>query len=402
MIDPLDKDSFMESMKASESVGEYSENAVGRFYNWMYSHQDGVIQTCAFPVPTENKDASEMGQGKWIHARTYNEFEDFCNTHSGLWRYHVYSGVNTLSETPRYGRGDTSNVDNVGILSFDIELDRESYGGSSKEEVWWTYQYALAEIKYINEEYGVWPLVVMSENGIHLHYRVDFDCTDEYLYNRQHVYSKFITKQAMNNEYVDSIEARAPEHIEFAQDDVSDPVRVMKVPGTLGIKSDSGRLCGLIHEPSRSDAGVITESDIDPEPDELKDYFAETCSASKAKSGSTPENVEVDVSPSELSDELKKRVHKLVRNDDRFEMFWLGDDSNYDSRSEYEFAFIVKLLKHGFNPSEVSSIMWASGASKWAEEDDHYRERSIENAVEYFDGEVVKDSTNGSFSFSER
>lgn len=402
MIEPLDKDSFMRSMEVSENIGYYSENAVKRFYDWMYRDQDGVVQVCAFPVPTENQDKSDLGQGKWIHARSFNEFEEFCNTHSGLWRYHVYAGVNTLAETPQHGRGNTDNIDKVSRLSFDIELQRDSYDGSTKEEVWWTYRYALAEIKFMSEEYNAWPLVVMSENGIHLHYKVDFECADEFLIDRQHVYSKFITKQAMNNEYVDQIKQNAPDYITFDQDDVSDPARVMKVPGTLGIKSESGRLCGIIHQPNADASGVISSSDIEYDYHKLKELFEGEQTSTSSSSTPDVEVKNAEVAKRDLDDDTAERVVSLIKNNDTFSSYWIGEVDEYDSRSEYEFAFIIKLLKHGFTKDEVVQVMWASGATKWSEEDTHYRKRTIENAIDYFDGEVVKDSTNGSFSFSDR
>lgn len=402
MIDPVDKQSFIENMSKSESAPSYSKSAIERFYRWMYSDQEGFVQTCAFPVPDKESGDSIKGEQKWVHARTFNEFREFCETHSDLWRYHVYAGVNTLSETPRTGRGGVSEVKRVKKLSFDIELSRQSYGGSTKEEVWWAYQYALAEVKYMSEQYGVWPLVVMSENGIHLHFNVDFDCNDDLLYNKQHLYGKYLTQKAMDSEYVSVIKSQAPDFITFDQDDVSDPARVMKVPGTQGIKSKNGRLCGIIHQPNREQAGRITESDIDKTPDEIREELDDSAGQSASNSSTNVQMESVDTTPSDLSDETRKRVKKLLDTDPKFVQYWNGDVDGYDSRSEMEYAFVLKLLKHGFSQDVIPDILWASGMSKWDEEGQHYRKRTIENAVEYFDGATVKDSTNGSFSFSER
>jgi|APHM01.1.fsa_nt_gi hypothetical protein len=402
MIDPLDKQTFIQQMSKSESAPSYSKDAIERFYRWMYSDQNGFVQTCAFPVPNKKKANANTGEQKWVHARTFNEFREFCETHSDLWRYHVYAGVNTLSETPRTGRGAAEHIDTIKKLSFDIELAKQSYGGSTKEEVWWAYQYALAEVKYMNEQYGVWPLVVMSENGIHLHFNVDFECSEDMLYNKQHLLGKYLTQKAMNSKYTTIIESQAPEHINFDQDDVSDPARVMKVPGTRGIKSQTGRLCGIIHQPNRENAGVITQSDIDKTPDEIRDEL-DTQSGESTSNGCTGVDMEsVDTTPSELSDDTWARVNHLIKTDNAFRQYWNGDADGYDSRSELEYAFVLKLLKHEFDKSVIADIMWASGMSKWGEEGQHYRERTIENAAEYFDGNTVKDSTNGSFSFSDR
>lgn len=393
MIDPLDKSEFMACMEQSETVGDYSEYAANRFWDWMYAEQDGLVQLCCFPVPTEGKTKSEMGDGKWQHVTEKSHFLDFCSTHSGLWRYHVYSGVNTLDKTPEYGRGGVEHIDTVNTLSFDIELAKDSYKGSTKEEVWWTYQYALAEVKFIMEEYGVYPLVVMSENGIHMHYKVDFECRDELLEGKQHIYSKFITHQAMNSDYVSTIKDKAPSHIEFDQDDVSDIPRVMKVAGTKGIKSEYGRLCGIIHEPPSDKAGVIQESDVDVDKSVIN-------SGNKSSSSGSGSDKPVSVEPEDIDSGTMDKVKRHAKNDETFGRYWRGELNTYDSRSEAEFGFIIKMLNHGFTESEIQEVMWASGMTKWAEESDHYRRRTIENALDYFDGNVTKDSKDGTFSFT--
>jgi hypothetical protein len=58
------------------------------------------------------------------------------------------------------------------------------------------------------------------------------------------------------------------------------------------------------------------------------------------------------------------------------------------------------MLSHGFDESQVVNIMWSSGMSKWEEDTEHYRERTVENALGYFDGNVRRDAEDGSFSFS--
>lgn len=393
MISPLDEDTFMSQMQLSEDAGDYSEDAVQRFWDWMYHREDGLVQVCAFPVPTEDRSKEEMGEGKWIHARTFKEFKDFCETHSGLWRYHVYSGINMLDSTPEYGRGSIEHISKVHRLSFDIETERESYGGASREEVWWTYRLALAETKFMLEEYGVLPLIVMSENGIHMHYKVDFECSDDYMSGGQHMYCKYITHQAMNSEFAQTVKSEAPDYITFDQDDVSDPPRVMKVPGTRGIKSESGRLCGIIHEPNLSDAGTITQDMLDVDEEDIEELTEES-----EESQDTTRNV--DTSPADLGSDSMQKVRRLAKNDDTFARYWQGDIGKYKSRSEAEFAFVIKMLNHGFTESQIVDVMWASGMSKWEEESKHYRERTIERAIEYFDGTVVKDSRDGSFSFS--
>lgn len=399
MIKPVDKEDFMRAMEYSSTVGDYSESAVERFYRWMYTETGGIIQVCAFPVPTEDQDVSEMGQGKWIHATSRAEFKDFCETHSGLWRYHVYSGVNTLDTRPSNGRGSMENIDRVNHLSLDIETDRKPYAGSTKEEVWWSYQYGLAQVKYISEEYGVWPLVVMSENGIHLHYKVDFPVKDSLLNGKQHLYTKKITQNALNSEYVEHIEQKSPDHLSFNQDDVSDVPRVMKVPGTLGIKSKDGRMCGIIHEPNKEEAGVITESDVDVDEVDIQRMCQKEQNKSKEQSVKIPKE---DIDKGNLAQETINKVKRIARTDEVFRIYWEGKSDQYDSRSEAEFAFILKLLNHGFTKEQVVNIMWQSGMSKWNEDSDNYRRKTLENALDYFDGMVVKDSTESSLDFPEK
>jgi hypothetical protein len=334
-----------------------------------------------------------MGSGHWVHANSYTEFKKFCNQYSGMWRYHIYSGVNTLNEEPGGGRGKTEHINSVNHLSFDIETERDSYSGASKEEVWWCYKYGLAQAKFMNEEYGVWPLIVMSENGIHMHYKVNFDVNQDTMYEMSHIRTKYLTKRSMESSYAQTIRDKAPDFVEFGQDDVSDIPRVMKVPGTRGIKSKTGRLCGIIHQPGLDEAGVIQPEQVDV-PD---DMFENNSKDSKTDT-KTPDAVEV--TPEDASTDVMTRIKSLCKKEPLFRRLFEGDISDYNSRSEAEFAFSMKMLNHGFDADEINQVMWASGMSKWEEEGDHYRERTIQNAVDRFDGDVVKDSTNGSFSFS--
>jgi len=392
-IQPLKKATFLKQMESAEQAPDISLDAIERYWNWAYSNADGAVQTCAFPVPTEDKSPDEMGSGHWVHARTFNEFKEFCKTYSGMWRYHIYSGVNTLNEIPEVGRGGAKHIDTVNHLSFDIETKRKSYGGSSKEEVWWCYQYALAQAKFMNEEYGVWPMIVMSENGIHMHYKVDFSTDNELMHGQSHKYTKWMTQRSMSSDYANTIEQKLPDSIEFGQDDVSDVPRVMKVPGTRGIKSENGRLCGIIHQPSKDKAGVITEDQVTVPDNAFENEKREQKSNNETVS-------EVEVTPEDASTDVMTRVNSLCKKEELFRKMFEGDTSNYSSRSEAEMGFAMKMLNHGFKPDEMNQIFWASGMSKWDEESDNYRERTIQKAVEGFDGNVVKDSTNGTFSFS--
>lgn len=400
MIEPLGKSKFMKQLNRTEKDIDSSRGVIEEFWDWMYSDNDGLVQTCSFPVPTENKDAHEMGRGSWTHADSKDEFLEFCTSYSGMWRYHIYSGVNTLDTEPDSGRGGAEDINTVNHISFDIETERESYGGASKEEVWWCYKYALAQVKFIKEEYeqpsdkeSLEPMVVMSENGIHLHFKANLDFNDDTRYKKAHIKSKYLTHQAMNSKYAKKIEQDAPDSITFGQDDVSDVPRVMKVPGTRGIKSETGRLCCVIHKPDKTKVDAFTSEDI-----HVPDEFIEQLDQSS--DSSDKEITEVEVTPEDAGSELMTRVKSLCKKEPLFKRLFRGDTSDYDSRSEAEFAFVMKMLNHGFEPSEISQIMWASGMGKWQEETDHYREKTIKEAYSRFDGNQVKDSTNSSFSFS--
>jgi hypothetical protein len=392
MFIPVSKDVFMSQMERAESDISYHEETVRSFWDWMYRYTPGVVQVCSFPVPAKDQKQDDVGDGKWVHCDSYEEFEDFCSTHSDLWRYHVYSGVNTLSSTPEYGRGTMKHIDTVDHLSFDIETKRESYGGASKEEVWWTYRYALAQIKFMKEEYDVLPLVVMSENGIHLHYKANFENTKDTITGKQHIKSKYITHKAMQSEYVNYIKDNAPPHVDFDQDDVSDLPRVMKVPGTRGIKSQTGRLCAIIHQPSLKECGHIRSQDVN-----VDESFIENTNSKPNSESSSDESV--PVSYSGIDADTQHHVKVLLTKDESMRQFWSGDTSGYDSRSEAEFAFILKLMRHDFSVEQIVNVMWSSGMSKWNEEDESYRQSTLSNAADWFDGNVVRDSINGSFEF---
>lgn len=392
-MEALDEKTFMKKMEKSENISGYSEYAMRRFWDWMFKDESGIVQTCVFPIPPEGKDQSDMGNGQWKHVMNFTEFKNFCSSYSDVWQYQVYAGINTLDTIPDSGRGSIDHIDRVNNISLDIETERESYKGATKEEVWWCYGLALSEAKFLWDRYRVYPMVVMSENGIHLHYKADLEVTDEFLIGKQHVISKYLTYVALESPYIDKLEEFKPDSVNFDQDDVSDVPRVMKVPGTRGIKSEPGRMCGIIHCPSKEDAGVITEDTVDVIMEEMEDMFG----------GREEEEEKLSISvadSSPLDGETETRVKSLAKNDPSFRKYWTGEIEDYKSRSEAEFAFVLKLLNHGFSVDEIVSIMFASGMSKWDEESNNYRRRTIKKAKSEFDGNVTKDSTNGSYSFS--
>jgi len=158
----------------------------------------------------------------------------------------------------------------------------------------------------------------------------------------------------------------------------------------LGIKSQKGRLCGIIHGAKHSECGVITEDQIDD--NELPDFG----SSSKSE---PQETVSLEPTPEKLNADLKAEIQEACNEDQLFKAFWLGKTLTYDSRSHAEFAFIKKLLSMGFTQSEIQQVMEMSGMTKWSEERDHYKEKTLTRAMEEFDGEVTLNRDRGSFSF---
>lgn len=392
MFDSIDEATFRKQMNVAESMKGVSEQTIRQFYGWMFSDLEGTVQACAFGVPVDTGEETITPKSKFEHVTEVDEFVNFAKEYSGLWTYHVYAGVNTLNATPTDGRGGIEHIDTINHVTFDIETKREAYQGSTVEEVWWSYQYAMAQTRFMYDEYGVLPLVVMSENGIHLHFKADFPITKDLLVEKQHKLSKYITQQTMNCDEVQKVIDAAPEHVEFDQDDVSDPARVMKVPGTLGQKSEKGRMCGIIHAPGVGQAGQITTSDISIP----KAAVLEKPSDEKPTASRTEMSLDSDNSiPSNMSETIASHA----RNDGKLRSLLAGDISGYDSRSEAEFALVLKLLSIGISPSDIPSVMSKSGMSKWDEEGKHYREKTINRALDYFDGTVYRDSSSSQMDF---
>lgn len=392
VIKPLDKEQFTEQLEKSENYGVFSEATARTFYDWMYTEENGYVQSCAFLIPNGSDSNLPDGQDAYVHALNEDSFIDFCSEYSGLWRYQVYAGVNTLPEKPEYGRGTKEHIEQVNTFTLDIETKRKPHTGASHEAIWWSYKYALAQVKYFNELLDVWPMVVMSENGIHLHYKADLPVEDRLLHKKQHRVTKFLTKLAMNNDYVNKIKQQAPERIEFSPDDVSDVPRVMKVPGTLGIKSEANRLCAIIHKPSKSNCGSIGM-------DILDDYYIPEFTNGGSSESNTPNKVELEATHSDLDNDLQKRINDHCKEDRLFEALWSGDTSLYDNdRSQAEFAFIKKLLSLGYSQKQIQQVMSASGMSKWDEEPDHYKRKTLTSALEEFDGTVKADRHTSSIS----
>ena len=160
------------------------------------------------------------------------------------------------------------------------------------------------------------------------------------------------------------------------------------------------RLCGIIHEPEKSTAGVIKPSDVD-----VEESFVEELEETTTDKPVNKESVSTE--PSQLTDGTMEKVKRKSKQDPLFKRFWEGDeslwngaDSRYPSRSETEMAFVIKMLSYDFSQQQIINVMWASGMSKWDEESEHYRQRTISYAVDDFDGSVIRDSVDSSLSFS--
>jgi len=72
----------------------------------------------------------------------------------------------------------------------------------------------------------------------------------------------------------------------------------------------------------------------------------------------------------------------LLRKDGKLRELYQGSASCYKSRSEAEFALLIKLAYYGFSQAEVWKIMGDAKIGKWKEAPESYRKHSYKKALE--------------------
>ncbi|MEM4093228.1 MAG: phage/plasmid primase, P4 family [Conexivisphaerales archaeon] len=78
----------------------------------------------------------------------------------------------------------------------------------------------------------------------------------------------------------------------------------------------------------------------------------------------------------------KDTFNHLLTIDGKLNRLWSGDIEGYPSRSEAEFALVMKLIGYGFSDEQINSIMKESKIGKWSTSD-QYAEFTLKKAHEW-------------------
>lgn len=144
-------------------------------------------------------------------------------------------------------------------------------------------------------------------------------------------------------------------------DQVGDLSRIIRVPGTLNIKS-STRNVGF------RESKCLEPHFVRDEDEKLREYIL-TLKMPEINRESRPIlDHERKLSPDQMS-----RRDELVKSDKKMQALLGGSVSGYQSRSEAEMALIYKLILYGFSKGEVFQIMDKCKIGKWIESPDSYR-----------------------------
>ena len=148
-------------------------------------------------------------------------------------------------------------------------------------------------------------------------------------------------------------------------DTVHDLARILRVPGTHNLKYAS-----VLPEPP---VVTVVYADADRRHNlmDFDDYFTEDTQGHKAI-----------VTIGEIPKELPERFKELLKNDPPLKDTWEGDrpDLNDQTRSGYDMALAVQLVKRGFDDEEIAGILRQSPSGKRDEATDQYLALTISKA----------------------
>lgn len=296
------------------------------------------------------------------HVFLYNEndFVRLCIRYNGV--RNIYVGINE-----RCDKGTKAeHVVSLNNVFIDIDSIRRKGEMASKEMLAESEEKANKVSGYFRKSGFIEPKIVFSGNGNHLYAQIPpIEVNDS---NREDISIKLkIFGNSLRNMFSDR---------KSKIDNTFDISRVVGVPGTLSVKEFTSLRKSVSHLKRDEDAKLREHILL------MKSPYADEIgrNASKRYEEINPLNV-VSI-PKKLNSRWNEgNLDYALRTDMKFRELYNGNISGYPSRSEAEFALIMKCMFYGIG---VIDALYSSGIGKWKDSGDNYRKRTVERAESMF------------------
>ena len=280
----------------------------------------------------------------------------------------VWVSFNEVEE----GHDSIEGVSAIQDLWFDIDAKRaDKSKPATKEEREEALQRAVKLKEYIEREYHAVGFLALSGNGVHLHFPLPKYPLVGTNFRRE--------VNAKVTAFAKRVAANAGSEI----DHTYDIRRVSTVIGSLNLKIPTAPLETKweksLEELPFEKAVEVIQSARNANQKLLEAIMNENAGA-PAQSGTEETG--------ELTEEEKIRVANRIdilrAEDEKLDTLLDGETKGYKSRSEAEFALIIKLVQYGFSKKEIFYIMDnISQQKKWKEARTSYKEHTYKKAKQY-------------------
>lgn len=271
---------------------------------------------------------SKYQESEWsksIYIKCLEELINIVKSYSG--ERHIYIGVNERRE-------NGSKINDIDTINnFVLDIDNKTNLIETQQIIFKIKEEALSQ--GFQE-----PLIISSGNGYHIYFSIKpIDNSNE---NRNKI--KAVGK---------SIKDKYQNDFCIIDDSVFEPARVMRLAGTMNIKTGVNSLSRIINNVNRIEDELFSKKIL---------------------------QFEIDNRQSSRVD-LPKDILDKIKNDFKINSLFNGDIEGFESRSEAELSLVERLIRIGLNKEQIFSIMSNCRIGKWNEANIQYRELTYKKSL---------------------
>jgi hypothetical protein len=296
----------------------------------------------------EWKSNGERGISESFFVNNMKDFVEKCREWNG--KRQVYAGYNPR---PAVGATKDEQIRRITLLAFDIDSEHPKDEAATDAELVGAKEDLGKILKWLSDHNLPEPYVDFTGNGYRVALRCDVPVEED---TKDHLYGIF-----------DAVKKDTGARI----DNILNPSRIIKVPGTWSIKGASTpeRPHRLAYVAQDGDASVIPGVGV-------VSVFIKNSAPRKSAKSQESSSGGSGLGGSDIV------LGVLLAKDKKLNDLFLGlmTDKYGNDRSDAEMALAIKLFRAGLSEAQVRSAMAQSQIGKWNAEKDSYRDATIRNA----------------------